>query len=34
MEQKYDGNKYVSEWYWVIGNEKSTIKTAPPKKIK
>lgn len=34
MEQKYDGNKYVSEWYWIIDNAKSGIKTAPPKKIK
>lgn len=33
-KQEYDGNKYFYEWYWVVGNSKSTIKTAPPKKIK
>ncbi|WP_367752917.1 hypothetical protein [Flavobacterium sp. WC2430] len=34
IEQKYDGNKYIFEWYWVINKSKSKIKTAPPKKIK
>jgi hypothetical protein len=33
-EKRYDGNKYFYEWYWVIGNEVSNIKTAAPKKIK
>lgn len=33
-KQEYDGNKYFYEWYWAVGNSKSTIKTAPPKKIK
>ncbi|MBK7888524.1 MAG: hypothetical protein IPJ86_14965 [Bacteroidetes bacterium] len=33
-KKEYDGNKYFYEWYWVIGNSESTIKTAPPKKIK
>jgi len=33
-EKRYDGNKYFYEWYWVIGNEVSNIKTASPKKIK
>jgi hypothetical protein len=34
IEQKYDGNKYIFEWYWVVNKSKSKIKTAPPKKIK
>lgn len=34
IEQKYDGNKYIFEWYWVVNKSKSIIKTAPPKKIK
>ena len=34
IEQKYDGNKYVFEWYWIVNKSKSKIKTAPPKKIK
>lgn len=33
-KQEYDGNRYFYEWYWVVGNQNSTIKTAPPKKIK
>jgi|LSQX01.1.fsa_nt_gb hypothetical protein len=33
-EQKYDGNKYFYEWFWVIDKSKSEIKTAPPQKIK
>lgn len=33
-EQKYDGNKYIYEWYWALGKNKSKIKTSPPKKIK
>lgn len=30
QEQKYDGNKYIYEWFWAV--DKSKIKTAPPKK--
>jgi len=33
-EQKYDGNKHIYEWYWVLGKDKPKIKTAPPKKLK
>lgn len=33
-EQKYDGNKYIYEWFWAVDKSKSKIKTAPPKKIK
>ncbi|MNJ83826.1 hypothetical protein D3C87_12520 [compost metagenome] len=33
-KQEYDGNKYFYEWYWIVSNTKSAIKTAPPKKIK
>jgi hypothetical protein len=33
IEQKYDGNKYIFEWYWVVNKSKSKIKSAPPKKI-
>lgn len=33
-EQKYDGNKYIYEWYWDLGKDKPKIKTAPPKKLK
>ncbi|OBY65977.1 hypothetical protein [Polaribacter vadi] len=33
-EKRYDGNKYFYEWYWIIGNKVSNIKTASPKKIK
>lgn len=32
-EQKYDGNKYFYEWFWVVDKSRSIIKTAPPKKI-
>jgi hypothetical protein len=34
IEQKYDGNKYIFEWYWFVNKSKSKIKTSPPKKIK
>lgn len=30
----YDGNKYFYEWYWLIDKAESSVKTAPPKKIK
>ena len=33
-KQKYDGSKYFYEWYWVVENKQSGIKTASPKKIK
>lgn len=33
-DSRYDGNKYIDEWFWFIDNVKSSIKTAPPKKIK
>ena len=33
-DKKYDGNKYVSEWYWIVNKAKSQIKTSPPNKIK
>lgn len=32
--QQYDGNKYFYEWFWIVEKKQSTIKTAPPKKIK
>jgi len=28
------GNTATTQWYWKIDNDKSDIKTAPPKKIK
>jgi hypothetical protein len=33
-ESRYDGNKYVSEWFWRIDKDKSKVKTSAPKKIK
>jgi len=32
--EQHDGNKYIYEWFWVIDNKKSEIKTAPPQKIR
>jgi len=33
-KKEYDGNKYFYEWYWLIDKAESSVKTAPPKKIK
>ena len=32
--REYDGNKYFFEWFWITDKQQSSIKTAPPKKIK
>lgn len=32
--QKYFGEKYITQWVWIIDGEESEIQTAPPKKIK
>lgn len=32
--KEYDGNKHFFEWFWLVENKKSKIKTAPSKKIK
>ena len=31
---KYNGNKYVEQWIWLVDGEESEIQTAPPQKIK
>ncbi|MDN3686792.1 hypothetical protein [Cyclobacterium jeungdonense] len=33
-DQKFEGNRYVYNWFWRIDGKKSDIKTAQPKKIK
>ena len=33
-DQKYDGNKHLYEWFWIVDKSKRTIKTASPNKIK
>jgi hypothetical protein len=32
-ERKHDGNRYYYEWYWLINNQQSEIKTKAPEKI-
>lgn len=31
---KYNGDKYVDKWVWLVDGEESEIQTAPPQKIK
>lgn len=33
-ESRYDGNKYIDEWFWHTDDSESKIKTSAPKKIK
>ncbi len=33
-KSNYDGNKYLTEWFWKVDGKESALRTAPPKKLK